>query len=131
MSRSWHSFSGELMIFNSIVHTVIFIGIYRSTVAGMVADGLFNTVHTSTEREAAWWFLLVGLFYLSVGLFLRYLRKQNVAPPAFVGGMLIGLGGVGLFLAPSFGWPFIATAGVMALLERRRAAVSERPGSPR
>ena len=116
-----HAFAGELMIFNSVVHTVVGVALYAGSVAGMVADGVLDTVHDSREREAAWWFFVVGLLYLTVGLLVRWLRRQGIAAPGFLGWILVGLAVVGLVAAPSFGWPFIAAAGVLVLASRRAA----------
>lgn len=118
MTRSLRSFGGELMIINSAIHTAVGVALYAGTVSGLVSDGLLNTVHLTREREAAWWFFVVGLLYLTVGLFLRWIRRQNLAPPRFPGWILIGLATVGLIVAPSIGWPFIAAVGVLVLASR-------------
>ena len=70
------------MMFNATIHTIVGIVIYPEVIPRMVAGGLVNTVHDSVENEAAWWFFVVGLAYLSAGLLLRWMRTRAIAPPS-------------------------------------------------
>lgn len=108
------------MLFCTAMHTMVGVAFYRHEWLGMARRGLVATVHASRANEAAFWFFVVSLFYLSLGLSLRWLRSINARPPASLGVLLLTLAAVGLALAPSFGWPFIATAGVLVLRWAKR-----------
>lgn len=115
MKRPAHQYAGELMLFCTTMHTVVGAALYRREWGAMARKGLVATVHTSPAHEAAFWFFVVSLFYLSLGLSLRWFRAIDARPPTSLGLMLLALAIVGLALAPSFGWPFIAAAGALVL----------------
>ncbi len=115
MKRRIHQYAVELMFFCTAMHTIVGAALYRNEWIAMARRGLVATVHSSPANEAAFWFFVVSLFYLSIALSLRWIRSIGVRPPASLGLVLTSLAVVGLALAPSFGWPFIATAGVLVL----------------
>jgi Family of unknown function (DUF6463) len=115
MKRRIHQYAVELMFFCTAMHTIVGAALYRNEWMSMARRGLVATVHSSPANEAAFWFFVVSLFYLSIALSLRWIRSIGVRPPASLGVVLTSLAVVGLALAPSFGWPFIATAGVLVL----------------
>ena len=122
MKRPIESYVGELLLGCTVMHNIVGVAYYRDALVRMAAHGLLNVVHDAPEYEATFWFFVVGLFYGLFGLLFRWFRREDVRPPSFLGIALMCLSLVGLFLAPTPGWPFIAVAGGLALRASRPKA---------
>jgi hypothetical protein len=121
---------GWLLIVGSGIHAVLGLFIYSDALRAIASDGWINAVHPFRDREAAWWFFIVGLFYLTAGMVVVWLQRRGLPVPAFLGWELIGLAVVGSLLAFSPGWPVIAFAGGLVVLASRTPASAAAQGTP-
>lgn len=77
------------------VHVLLFAVLYAERYAGMVRDGLVDTVDGDDQREAAFWTMGFGLLLLAVGSLLHAVQSRLGALPALPGWifLVLGLGG--------------------------------------
>ncbi|WP_028671101.1 DUF6463 family protein [Saccharospirillum impatiens] len=105
--------SGWLLIAIGVLHNTIGVLMGWSILAGIVADGGWNSIETAGlidfSRSAILWFLVTGFFWMLLGgLMQAWLRVTTEALPKTLGWGLTAAGGIVAFLLPVSGaWLFI------------------------
>ncbi|MFS1516306.1 DUF6463 family protein [Bacillus sp. SM2101] len=104
--------SGILLIGTGILHTIVGLIIGWGVLGEIVKEGIFNTVGTQYDRNAAVWFLLCGIFWVIIGQFMHLYVKERQQPlPRFIGWYFLIIGILGVFISPVSGfWLFIPQA---------------------
>lgn len=107
MKNLWR-YSGWFLIAIGIFHNVVGLIVGQNIILEIIEDGVLNTIHLDHDRNAVFWFLATGFFWIIMGLHWQSLiRIYNRPLSALVGwGMLI-FAVVGVFLSPDSGiWLF-------------------------
>jgi len=108
-------YSGIFLIGTGVIHNTIGIVAGWDMLAGVIADGLWDTIDISIPEGAAHtraellWFLLLGFAWMMIGaLFHGNIKKQHT-PPAKVWGWILVLKGllVAVMLPASGAWLFL------------------------
>ena len=100
---------GRAILGIGVIHTMFGLWFMRRTLAELLAEGLFNTVHGQPTREATFWFLFTGFALLVLGALVHWLETRGIAMPAFLGWSLLVLTAAGIFVMPASGfWLLLA-----------------------
>ncbi len=108
-------YSGVFLIGTGIIHNVIGFVAGWDMLAGMVDEGLWDTVEmvipagAEHTRAELLWFLMLGFAWMMVGaLFHGNIRRQQI-PPAKIWGWILAVKGllVGIVLPVSGAWLFL------------------------
>ena len=101
---------GRAVMAIGVLHTVVGIFMFRSTLADLFADGLVNTVH-GPARGFAFWFLFFGFLGLLLGALVDWCEQSSRPLPAFLGLGLLSITITCLILMPaSGGWLLLVPA---------------------
>jgi hypothetical protein len=104
-----------------VLHTLVGLAIFRSTLADLAAEGFVNSLRGHPVRELAFWFLFFGLVVLLLGALVDWCEQRDVPLPAFLGlGRLVLAVVCVTFIPVSGGWLLLVPA-VGALLQSRAA----------
>lgn len=88
-----------------IIHSLFGMVFLNETLAELLREGLFNTVHGQPMREATFWFLFGGIAMILIGALVRWMEKQNYQLPRFLGWSLLAIAVAVVFIMPaSGGW---------------------------
>ena len=113
--------SGLLQLLG-VAHAAVGVIKYRSELAAVASDGVFNAVKGDPERLVAFWFLVVApALWMSGRLFAVAESTGHLKVQVVAGRVLIGLGLVGVLAMPASPFWALGAVGVVAL----------RNGSPR
>ncbi len=113
---------GKSIIFIGIVHSLFGFVVFRSTLAGLLRDGLVNTVNGQPEREFAFWFLFFGFMAIISGTLVDWCERIYEKLPGFLGWSLLALTAALVILMPvSGGWSLFIPA-IGAILRFHRSA---------
>ena len=107
-------------------HTAIGLVGHRRALAGMVRDGLVDSVRGRRGREEALWFLLSGVALVVTGRLAAWTQRRTGTLPASTGAALLGIGAVGAAVLPRSGFWALIPAGAAALRVARRGPVDGR-----
>ena len=114
--KNW---AGLWLLAVGVLHSVLGMVFFTDALAGMVADGLWNSVNTVKGRPVAFWFEFVGLTMMLLGAFVYWAERTIGHLPRFLGGGLLALALIAIVAMPlSGGWLFLPPA--MAILLRKR-----------
>jgi len=106
------------------IHTILGFVFFQSTLSEIWSEGIFNTVHMQSMREACFWFLFGGIMMIFLGVFFRWTEKQKLTLPKSFGWLLFGLATLVVLIMPiSGGWLMFAPA-IGILLKRKTLAVT-------
>ena len=109
--------SAYFLLVTGSLHTLIgFVDGYPQ-LAAMARDGLFNTVTTSPEREAIFWFLVTGVALILTGLLALGFERPL---PASFGWGLLALSVVGTVLLGPSGFLLVIPQALYILVVSRR-----------
>ena len=102
---------GKAVVFIGIVHTIFGFVVFRSTLAELVTEGIFNTVNGQPDREFAFWFLFFGFMAIIVGLVVDWCERKIGELPNFFGWSLLALTALLVTIMPvSGGWAVFVPA---------------------
>ncbi len=83
-------------------------------------EGLVNAVDPHLDRAEAFWSLMSGLLFITLGYVVHWMQARIGSLPAFPGWALLGIALVGVILMPFSGfWAFIPLAIVMLVVSRQ------------
>lgn len=112
--------AGGLLIGVAIVHAVFGAWFGRRPLAGILSDGVLNSVDSHGERGLVFWFLMTSPLLLMLGQLCVFLAKRGIAPPRWLGFEVLLLTVCCALLMPVSGfWLMLPPA---ALLLRASAA---------
>ena len=114
--RAW---IGKYIAGVGIVHSVFGLVVFRSTFAELIRDGLVNTVNGQPEREFAFWFVAIGLFWVLLGALIDQYERGGHSLPGFLGWALGALTLTGALMMPLSGW-WLFFIPALALVRRSR-----------
>ena len=110
---------GRAVMAIGLLHTVVGLSLFRSTLAELFAEGLVNTVNGQPVREFAFWFIFFGFLAILLGALIDWCDRLSGPLPAFLGLGLLAISIVLVTIMPvSGGWLFLVPA-VGALLRSR------------
>jgi hypothetical protein len=117
---------GPALMLIGIAHLLLFSVLFADRYAGIVRDGVVNTVDGDDKREAAFWTMWCGLLLLTVGYLVRFIQTRLGGVPAFPGWVLLatGLGG-GILMPASPFWLFVPLG--LSILRPARPAAGRAP----
>ena len=120
---------GPAVMLIGIAHLIVVSVLFSDRYAGIVRDGLFNTVDRDDKREAAFWTMWFGVLLLTVGYLIRFVQAHLGTVPALPGWVLLvtGLGG-GILLPASPFW-LLVPLGLFILRPAHSAVRSARGAS--
>ena len=75
---------GRWIILVGIIHCVFGVLVFTEPLFGIVRDGLWNAVSGYPGRPLAFWFELVGVLTILLGVTIDQLEKGQCAFPAFL-----------------------------------------------
>lgn len=93
-----------------ILHCVFGLVVFRGVFAGLIRDGVINTVnvidtvHRRPDRGYAFWFVDIGLFWILLGAVLDHYERAGHGLPRFLGQALGALAIIGVVVMPISGW---------------------------
>lgn len=102
-----------------IIHSVFGLVFFRATFAGLLRDGLVNTVSRQPDRGFAFWFVMTGFFWMLLGAVLDEYEGETHCLPRFLGPALGALALVSAVIMPQSGW-WLFFLPVAALLFRSK-----------
>ena len=106
---------GKVIIFIGIIHLVFGFISYRTAWAEMLRSGLFNTVDSQLEHQAAFWFIVFGMLVLILGGLIDWCEGHKQVLPKFLGWSLLALSIVGIVMMPISGWWFLLIPAIGAI----------------
>jgi hypothetical protein len=110
---------GRAVLAIGVLHTVVGVSMFRSTLAELAAEGFVNTVHGQPMREWAFWFLFFGFLGILAGALIDWCEQSPRPLPGFLGLGLLAITVTCVTLMPvSGGWLLLAPS-VGALLHSR------------
>jgi hypothetical protein len=113
---------GRAVMAIGVLHTVVGLSLFHSTLSDLFADGLVDTVH-GPVRGYAFWFVFFGLLCGLLGALVDWCEQSPRPLPVFLGLGLLSLTIVCLTLMPASGGWLLLVPAVGAVL-RSRAATS-------
>lgn len=124
MSRSSPplALAGSLLIGVAVLHAAFGAWFGRGPLAGMLSDGIFNSVDSHSERGLVFWFLMVSPLLLLLGQLCMFLAERGITPPRWLGfEVLLLTVGCALLMPVSGFWLLIPPAALLlrASVERR------------
>ncbi|GLI04927.1 hypothetical protein YDYSG_09570 [Paenibacillus tyrfis] len=119
--RIW-KYSGMYMIATGMIHNVVGLLMGWEVLGLMAQDGWVNSVSSEPDRNAIFWFLAIGFFWMITGhVFHKYLKESDHALPAIFGWYLLLFAVVGCTLMPVSGiWLFFPQAIMIILVKRNK-----------
>ncbi len=123
----WAQYSGWYLFATGIIHNSIGLVMGWSIIAGIHADGWWNTVEPRGEmdfaRSAILWFLVLGFFWMILGHLMQQWLNQTRRPlPALTGWGLLANGVLVAVVLPTSGAWLVIAQGLVILLGGRRMA---------
>lgn len=115
MAAKLKSYSGTILAWTAVLHTVVGIIVYWQPLADIAQSGLFNSIDPHYDRGSAFWFLLFGaLLFMLAGLIRWLTQVKRMEIPKFIGVYMLALCLVGVFFMPVSGfWLVIPQALIM------------------
>ena len=111
---------GSTIIFIGILHTILGVVFLRSVLLVLWQDGLFNTVNRQPEREFCFWFLFGGIAMILIGALVKWIEKQGILWPHFLGWSLLTIAAVVVFIMPASGGWLLFVPAIGAILKNRK-----------
>ena len=103
---------GKVIIIIGLIHISVGLILLWSTLAELLSEGLFNTVHGQAMREGFFWFTFFGVLLIILGAWLNWCERKQQQLPSFLGWSLLGMVAVMLFIMPVSGaWLMLVPIG--------------------
>ncbi|MEO3757383.1 DUF6463 family protein [Mycobacterium sp. B14F4] len=119
---------GDAVITTGVLHNLLGGYLYRRQLAGMARDGLLNSASDARlgtvdgeRRHAAFWFLMGGLAFITLGASIRRSATTGEPIAPAVGPGMTVMGALGAALMPVSGFWLLLAEGLAATYLRRRA----------
>ena len=77
--------AGRLLIAVALIHAVFGVWFGRRALAGMLSDGVLNSVDSHGERGLVFWFLMLSPLLVMLGQLCLFLARRGIAPPRWLG----------------------------------------------
>ena len=115
--------AGPLMMITAIGHALVGVILFWESLRGIVADGVFNSIHPpgySTaphfDRIAAFWFLLFSpVVFLFGQIINRAVQRADSGTLNLIGWYMVGIGIIGIIVLPVSGNWFLPPLGAIVL----------------
>ncbi len=128
-----YRWTGPLLMGTAVLHNVVGIFFLREPLLAIMRDGIVNAISPNQmqpnfDREAAFWFLLVGVLLFILGQLAQWVQQKTDALPDALGWWLLGLALVGVVMMPVSGfWLILPQAAYILYVNRaaRRALSPE------
>ena len=96
--------SGYYLIATGIIHNALGLIMGREVLLNILKDGFFNSINMETDRNAIFWFLFTGFFFMITGKLMQdYLSTIQKPLPKTLGYYLLALAVVGCAVMPVSG----------------------------
>lgn len=107
--------SGYVLMAIAVLHEVVGLFFYGSTLVEIFQAGFFNTINPPYwQRDAAFWFLQFGVLLFLMGWVAQWALRTVGYIPAFVSGGVLLVSVIGVLMMPASGfWLAIPVALVM------------------
>lgn len=116
MPRALAARASGLLQLLGVAHAAVGVIKYRSELAAIASDGIFNAVNGHPERLIAFWFLVVAPALWMCGRLLAVAESTgHLKVQVAAGRLLIGLGLVGILAMPTSPFWALGAVGVIAL----------------
>lgn len=99
--RTW---IGKYIAGVGIIHCVFGLVVFRGTFAGLIRDGLLNTVSWQPDRGFAFWFVTVGFFWILLGAVIDQYERGGHPLPRYLGPGLGAIALTAVVIMPLSGW---------------------------
>ena len=109
---------GKYIAVVGVLHCALGVVVFSGTFADLFRDGFFNTINGEPELEFPFWFVVVGVFWVVLGVLIDSVEKAGQAIPRFVGWAVFGSAVVGAAIMPLSGWWLFLIPGV-ALVRKK------------
>ncbi|MCZ8521667.1 MULTISPECIES: DUF6463 family protein [Paenibacillus] len=105
-------YSGWMLLGTGVIHNAVGLLLGWGTLSQMAHEGWWATVGMNAERNAIFWFLATGLFWMAAGhLLQRWITRHGQPLPAAAGWYMLAWAAAGCLLAPDSGiWLFFPQA---------------------
>ncbi|WP_223846313.1 DUF6463 family protein [Wenzhouxiangella sp. AB-CW3] len=119
-------YSGWYLLATGIIHNTIGLVTGWGIIAGIHADGWWNSIQTGGEmdfaRSAMLWFLVLGFFWMMLGhLMQQWLNHTGRPLPAQIGWGLLANGVLVAMVLPASGAWLVIAQGLLILLGGRKS----------
>jgi len=106
--------AGSLLIGAAVLHAGFGAWFGRHPLAGMLSDGVVNSVDSHDEHGLVFWFLLMSPLLLMLGQLCLFLAPRGIAPPRWLGLEVLALAVCCALLMPVSGfWLLIPPAALL------------------
>ncbi len=124
-----YRWTGPLLMGTAVLHNVVGILYFKEPLLAIMRDGVVNAISPNQmqpnfDREAAFWFLLVGIALFMLGQLAHWMQQKTGTLPDALGLWLLGLALVGVVMMPVSGfWLILPQAAYILYVNRasRRA----------
>lgn len=117
---------GRAVMAIGVLHTVVGVSMFRSTLGDVFAEGLVNTVHGQPVREFAFWFVFFGFLGILLGALVDWCEQVPQPLPSFLGFGLLAIAILCVTIMPASGGWLLVPPAVGALLRSRAATRTAR-----
>jgi hypothetical protein len=102
--------AGNLLMATGIGHALVGVALFYEALAAILREGFFNAIAPHMDREAAFWFLLLGPVWFLLGQVVnRAVSHRDTRLLGLLGWHVLVVGVVGAMLMPISGfWILIA-----------------------
>jgi len=101
-------YSGLLLIYTGILHTLVGLFLGKNVFWDMIKSGLVNSVDSQYDRRFGFWFLICGFLIIFLGQMVnQYIKRTRKPAPASLGYSLLIMAIIGCIMVPLSGlWLF-------------------------
>ncbi len=114
---------GIYLMVVGVLHTAVGVIVFGPTLRQLLAEGMWNTLGRSPERQLSFWFLMLGLALILLGAMVDWIETTTTRPP---GRLAVGLAIItvaGLVMMPlSPFWLLLPATVALAIRSRRPAS---------
>jgi glucan phosphoethanolaminetransferase (alkaline phosphatase superfamily) len=100
---------GLLLMATAVLHIVVGVFYFKVPFLAIIQDGVVNAVSPNQmqpnfDREAVFWFLLVGVLFFMLGHLAQWAQQKTGVLPDALGWWLLGMSIVGVVMMPASGF---------------------------
>jgi len=110
---------GRWLMAVGVIHCVVGGIPYATPLIGMAQDGLWNTIHRSAERQAAFWFVFSGLLTIVLGALVDWIEQAMGRWPSFLAYGVLVLNLLAITVLPAGGGWLLLPATVGLLIRKQ------------
>lgn len=111
MKNIW-KYSGWYLVAVGVIHNAVGLLLGQDILINIIKDGLINTIHMEYDRNFLFWFLMIGFFWIGIGIHWQSILRTYERPlPSFLGWGVLIFALMGVMLSPLSGiWFFFPLA---------------------